>query len=134
MTRVSPSVREQVRQRAGERCEYCRKPEGFSAHGHHVDHIIAQKHGGTSEQENLAWACFQCNVNKGTDIASYDPESGALTSLYHPRTQRWADHFRMDGAVIIGITPVGRVTINILQMNHPEQLETRQLLIEGDIF
>ena len=134
MTRLPQSVREQVRQRADERCEYCHKPEGFSAHPHHVDHIISQKHNGSDELDNLAWACFQCNVNKGTDIAALDPDTGTLTSLFNPRTQVWADHFSLEGALVIGLTPPGRATIQLLQVNHPEQIETRQLLIEAGIW
>jgi 5-methylcytosine-specific restriction endonuclease McrA len=70
MSVISKTVREQVRQRAGMRCEYCRKPEGVSQFAHTIDHIIAVKHEGTSEFDNLAWACFQCNSTKGSDIAS----------------------------------------------------------------
>ena len=85
--------RDSVRQRAGSRCEYCRKPEMFGSYPHHLEHIIARKHGGVSEMENLAWACFQCNVAQGTDIASYDTETQALTPLFNPRTQEWDTHF-----------------------------------------
>jgi hypothetical protein len=83
MTSTAVIVREQVRQRADARCEYCRKPEAASTYPHHVEHIIARKHGGSSDLENLAWACFQCNVSKGSDIASYDIETRELT---HPFT------------------------------------------------
>jgi hypothetical protein len=89
--------RDLVRQRAGNRCEYCRKLEMFGNYPHHLEHIIARKHGGLSEMGNLAWACFQCNVAKGTDIASCDTETKELAPLFNPRTQDWNDHFELVG-------------------------------------
>lgn len=128
MTHVSPAVRDQVRRRASGRCEYCHKPDGFSHQSHHVDHIISQKHGGSDNLDNLAWACFQCNVGKGSDIAAWDDDMGRLTPLFNPRTQAW------DGNVIIGKTAVGRVTIKILQMNHEDQLTTRRWLMGHNLW
>lgn len=92
-------------------------------------------HGGNSELSNLAWACFQCNTHKGTNIASYDHETGHLTPLYNPRLHRWEDHFVMQkDAVISGLTDIGRVTVRILNINSTVQLETRrQLLRSGKI-
>lgn len=119
-----------VRQRAGERCEYCRKPDLVSTYGYHVDHIVPLVHGGDSEIANLAWACFECNVSKGRDIASYDPVTGQLTRLYNPRSDRWEQHFVFQGARILGMTPIGRVTITLLAFNAPDQVETRQLLMD----
>ena len=131
MTRVSAVIREQVRQRAGLRCEYCRMLEAFSPRSYHVDHIIPViRHHGTEDINNLAWACTRCNVNKASDIASYDLETQQLTPLFNPRAQSWDDHFEMDGARIVGKTPVGRVTVSLLQMNSLSQLEARELLIE----
>ncbi len=130
MSRVSAAIRRQVRDRAGNRCEYCQKPDRVSTYGYHVDHIIPLKHSGTSAIDNLAWACFECNVSKSENIASYDRITKALTPLYHPRTQRWDEHFEMLAENIIGKDAIGRVTILILDMNHPDQLETRHVLIE----
>jgi len=129
VTSVPESLRDYVRQRAGARCEYCRKPEIASVYPHHVEHIIARKHGGSSDPENLAWACFQCNIAKGTDVASYDAETRELAPLYNPRKQHWSDHFEMINATIVGKTAAGRVTVRLLQMNEPEQREIRRLLI-----
>ena len=130
---ISKSIRRKVRERANYRCEYCLKPEGFSAHKHHVDHIIAQKHQGSDELDNLAWACFQCNVHKGSDIASYDTKNN-LTPLFHPRRQSWNKHFELVDEVIKGLTSVGEVTVSLLQINSLEQLETRRLLMEEDLW
>ena len=126
---ISAAVRETVRKRANNRCEYCLRPEGASKYSHHVDHIRPTKHQGSSELDNLAWACFQCNTTKGSDVAVYDLVTGVLTPLFNPRTQQWHDHFEKDGPVIVARTPVGRVTILALALNHPTQIETRQHMI-----
>ena len=134
MTRLHQSIRNMVRLRAGDRCEYCRKPEAYSPHPPHVDHIIPLKHNGTDDLDNLAWACFQCNVCKGTDFASIDGDADEITRLFNPRTQDWHEHFSLKGAELVGKTVVGRVTIHILQMNHPDQIETRRILIESSLW
>jgi hypothetical protein len=83
---------------------------------------------------NLAWACFECNTCKAGDIASYDTETGELTPFYNPRAHTWDEHFAMDGPTIIGKTPIGRVTIHILQMNVFDHVEMRRYLIEADLW
>jgi HNH endonuclease len=134
VSRVPKSVREKVRERAEKRCEYCRKPEEAADYPHHVDHIIPLRHGGSSALDNLAWACFQCNTAKIRDIASFDLETRQLVLFYNPRTQKWNDYFEMDGAIINGKTPIGRVTVRLLQMNTPSQVGTRQRLINADLW
>jgi 5-methylcytosine-specific restriction endonuclease McrA len=61
---------------------------------HEADHVIAEKHGGATSLENLAWACFYCNRFNGSDFASVDPASQKIVFLFHPREQRWNRHFR----------------------------------------
>ncbi len=134
MTRVPDNIREQVRLRAQRRCEYCGLPEEFSFYSHQVDHIVAVKHRGSSLLVNLAWACFDCNNAKGSDIASYDEDTNQLAPLFNPRTQDWNEHFKLNGAEIIGKTPIGRVTVFLLQMNREEQIETRSDLIEAGLY
>lgn len=113
MTRISAELRQKVRERANGRCEYCGKPEEYGAGSFHVDLIIAQKHKGSDDLENLAWACFRCNVSKGADIASIDVETQQLTLLYNPQLQIWNEHFFLDidQAVIVGQTPAGRISV-----------------------
>jgi hypothetical protein len=129
MSRIAETTRQQVRLRANGRCEYCRKSEMVSTYEFHVDHIIPPMHGGSSDFNNLAWACFECNVKKGTNVASYDPYSEELTPLYNPRTQSWSEHFEVVDDQIVGKTPVGRVTVNVLDMNHPDQRTARHIMI-----
>ena len=124
-------LREQVRQRAGGRCEYCRlRQEHEEESPFHVEHIIAQQHGGADDVENLALACCWCNAIKGPNLASIDPDSGALTRLFHPRRDRREEHFRREGACIAGLTDVGRTTAWLLQFNEADNLAQRALLLE----
>lgn len=97
-----------------------------------MDHIVAEKHGGKTEAENLANSCILCNQRKGSDLASIDPETGAVVPLFHPRRDSWADHFRLMGGRIEPLTPAGRVTVTLLRLNDPERIEERdQLSISG---
>jgi hypothetical protein len=134
MSRVTASVREKVRRRANKRCEYCQAPEGLGKFVYHVDHIIPILHSGTSELDNLAWACFLCNTHKMRDISSFDPDTKALTLLYNPRMQSWDEHFELNDNQIVGKTPVGRVTIIVLNMNSDDQLNIRRTLINKGLW
>jgi len=82
---------------AGGCCEHCRVPTAGVLFLHEPDHIIAEQHGGTTTLENLALACIHCNAFKGTNLSSVDPETGGVVLLFNPRTDRWNDHFRLDG-------------------------------------
>ena len=129
-TYIPTALRQMVRERAGERCEYCLYPQEASFLAFEVEHIIAEKHGGATTENNLALACPYCNRFKGTDLGSLNPESGQLTPLFNPRTQQWTEYFRLDGAWIVPLTPEGRVTVAILQLNHPDRILERQRLIQ----
>lgn len=119
-----------VRNRAQSICEYCRLPQVFSAIPFEIDHIIAQKHGGPTQEENLALSCFYCNSRKGPNIAGVDPASGRIVRLYHPRKDRWSRHFEWAGAVLQGKTATGRATIVVLSMNDPDAVAVREALID----
>jgi hypothetical protein len=97
-----------------------------------VEHIVAEKHGGATNEDNLALACPYCNRFKGTDLGSIDPETGQLTPFFNPRTQQWEEHFRLEGPRILPLTPEGRVTVAILQFNYPDRILERRRLIEVD--
>ncbi|MBL9117488.1 MAG: HNH endonuclease [Verrucomicrobiaceae bacterium] len=93
---------------------------------YHVEHIVAQQHRGTSTLENLALACRHCNLLKGPNLTSTDPDGDAVVRLFHPRTQLWHEHFSMDDGRITALTSVGRTTMFLLEMNAPHRLELRQ--------
>ena len=128
------SLDRRVRERAGNRCEYCRVPADISAFTFPVDHIIAQQHGGETTYENLALSCPHDNFHKGPNIAGLDPLTRRLTRLFNPRRQRWGTHFAWDGPLLVGKTAVGKTTIQVLNMNHPDRVELRRILIAAGIF
>ena len=128
-TRPPPDLRRQVLERAGNCCEYCLLPQEFAASTHQVDHVIAEKHGGQTVLENLALSCTVCNRRKGSDIGSLDPVTGLLVPLFHPRTQPWLEHFRLDGVHILGMTAEGLTTVAFLQLNAVGRLLERTAFI-----
>lgn len=119
-----------VRKRARSQCEYCRLPAAFSAIPFEIDHVLAQKHGGLTHEQNLALSCFYCNSHKGPNIAGVDPISGRIVRLYHPRKDRWPRHFEWAGAVLQGKTAIGRATIAVLCINDPDAIAVREALLE----
>jgi hypothetical protein len=132
-THVPAALRRLVRERAGDRCEYCLMPESQSFASHWIDHVVAEKHGGQTELDNLAIACMLCNQHKGTDLSSIDPDSGETVVLFHPRRDLWSDHFRLDGGRIEPITAVGRVTVRLLQLNLPRRVAERERLVTAGL-
>ena len=130
-TRPAAELRRQVIERAGNYCEYCLLPQELAASTHQVDHVIAEKHGGQTSLENLALSCTVCNRRKGSDISSLDPVTGALVPLFHPRTQHWGEHFRLDGVHIVGMTAEGRTTVTFLILNAIERLLERAAFIRA---
>lgn len=100
---------------------------------HEIDHVISRKHGGSDEADNLALSCALCNKHKGSDLTSIDPDTGQIVLLYHPRRNSWSDHFQLHEAQFIGLTPTGRATIRLLQLNRSDRVEERQLLIAAGI-
>jgi hypothetical protein len=73
-----------------------------------------------------------CNRYKGSDLASLDPITGEITPLFHPRKDKWDEHFHLSGAVIEPVSAQARVTIKLLQLNKPDRvLERRQLILMG---
>ena len=127
---IRPSLRRAVRERANWCCEYCGIPDHIPLFPHEPDHIIALKHGGLTTSENLAYACFECNRAKGSDIASLDPMTGILTPLFNPRTQVWREHFQLNGAIIEPVTPIGRVTVKVLNLNNPARIAIRENVLQ----
>ncbi len=132
MTYVPAELRRLVISRASNCCEYCRLSQGDSAFTFHCEHVIAEKHGGETTADNLCLSCEECNTYKGSDIASFDRETGTpvLTLLFKPRTQSWDDHFRLNGTTIEPLTSVGRVTVILPQLNRSEAIAERQIFIE----
>lgn len=103
-------------------------PSGFHPAPFQVDHIVAKQHGGGDSLDNLALACIHCNRYKGPNIAGIDSETGGVTRLFHPRVDVWNSHFQWNGAEIVALSPVGRVTVSVPFMNDPEVVWLRSTL------
>ncbi|MGO8902807.1 MAG: HNH endonuclease [Isosphaeraceae bacterium] len=131
---MNESLERRVRERANNRCEYCKIPAYVSEFTFPLDHIIAEQHRGRTTYENLALSCPHDNFHKGLNIAGLDPKTGRLTRLFNPRRQRWSVHFAWDGPMLVGKTAIGRMTLYVLNMNHPDRVEVRRLLIDAGVF
>jgi 5-methylcytosine-specific restriction endonuclease McrA len=99
MSYIPAALRRFVAHRAKEQCEYCRFPQAASLFAFEIEHIIAEKHDGATEVNNLALACPYCNRFKGTDLGSLDPDTQQLTPFFNPRTQQWIEHFFLQSSV-----------------------------------
>jgi HNH endonuclease len=131
---ISVPLRQWVSDRAQGKCEYCRMHQEFSIYTHEVDHIVAIKHGGATIADNLVLSCLPCNRHKGSDLTSIDPITGEITSLFNPRSQNWAEHFKLEDGYILGLTSVGRTTVFLLKLNEPTRLQIRQALILEELY
>lgn len=132
-THISDEVRQKVVQRAQRRCEYCQSPQLLTGLPFTLDHIIPRQAGGSDNLDNLCLACSACNSHKHIRTTATDPESGMTVPLFHPRRQRWQDHFEWskDGEQVIGRTAVGRSTIIALQLNRELVVNARRLWVSA---
>ncbi len=131
--RMDTALRELVRRRAGDRCEYCGIPrEATPLIPFHVEHIIARQHDGAAHPDNLALACDRCNAYKGPNLSGVDPDTGEIVSLFHPRAHVWTDHFVFREGEIFGLTPTGRATAQLLHMNARRRVELRKEWLKED--
>ncbi len=121
---------EEVRRRAADRCEYCLLPQSAFRRPFHIEHIIARQHGGESRLENLALACWSCNLKKGPNLSGIDPQTGRMAALFNPRQDEWEEHFAATinplklCLAIRGLTPAGRASVQVLGLND----EMRQMI------
>lgn len=126
---IDRALRRVVRQRAKNRCEYCGcHQEDLPFVTFHVEHIVAKQHGGSDDESNLCLACHWCNFFKGPNLATH--VDGQLVPLFHPRQQQWNEHFAVEEDRIVGLTPIGRGTVELLNMNDEDRREFRQAASE----
>ena len=131
---MDAATRALVRTRAGNRCEYCLIDQSHVELSHHIEHIIALKHGGSDDLSNLCLACARCNLFKGSDLTGFDAVTGLVERLFNPREQAWADHFELQGPLIVRQTPTGRVTVQVLSMNEGQRLQLRGALVAAGLY
>ncbi len=132
MSEQKPTQRQKqsVFERAGGCCEYCLSRADFSPSPFAVEHILPRHEGRTNTLGNLALSCQACNNHKFTVTGAVDPGSGQVVPLYHPRRDKWAEHFRWsaDFLTILGQTPTGRATVSRLQVNRASVVNLRRVL------
>jgi hypothetical protein len=129
---MKQALRDRIWQRAKAKCEYCRIPQQLVKDlKHQVDHVIAEQHRGPTVAENLALACYK---NKGPNISSRDPVTGQTVDLFNPGTDVWSERFRWEGAILRGLTPIGRATVELLKINAYDRVDLRRSLIEEGLF
>lgn len=131
---MDAALRRLVWQRAKGRCEYCQMPQAADVATFEIDHIVAEKHHGPTVAINLCLICLYCNSFKGSDLTSLDPKTRKITPLFNPRRHKWSKHFRWQGAVLTGLTAIGRTTIALLRINDDCRIELRELLIAEGVF
>lgn len=128
---ISRTTRDSVANRASLLCEYCKAPRNYSPSPFNVEHIVPISRGGDSHTDNLAHSCHGCNCLKSDKVSAIDPVSDLEVPLFHPRRDEWSDHFVWDasGLLIIGTTPTGRATVDLLKLDRPELINLRSLLV-----
>lgn len=130
MTRpyVSIALRPKILDAAKKRCGYCLSPQHLLMARLEIEHIIPVAKGGSHEESNLWLACPICNAHKADKITAVDPITNSIVSLFNPRTQNWSEHFQWseDGLRIIGLTSIGRATVEALHLSDdPDALTAR---------
>jgi hypothetical protein len=112
-------------------------PDAFTGYAFHIDHIVAIKHGGDSNPENLAYCCALCNINKGTDFGTFVQFGVTKTKIvrfFNPRIDVWFDHFILEKGYILPKTKIGTATIKILDFNNSYDADFREILTAQGLF
>ena len=125
---VSKELRERVSAHARRRCGYCLTAEAVVGAPMEIDHILPESLGGPTVEENLWLACSLCNDHKADRVAGFDAITGEIVRVFDPRRQVWTEHFRWTtaGDQIVGLTPCGRVTVRVLDMNRASLVHARR--------
>jgi hypothetical protein len=123
---ITQQLRRLVQERAQGRCEYCGLSQSGQEALFHVDHVVPITAKGETEIANLALACVSCSLRKGARQFANDPDTGMRTPIFNPRHDQWHLHFQWKGMQILGLTPVGRATIEALRLNRPLILAIRE--------
>ena len=126
---VPVALAREVRERARNRCEYCQTPADYAPEPFEMEHITPRAIGGATDADNLALACGGCNGYKGARTTGTDAETGEIVALFHPHRDLWSEHFAWsnDSQLTIGLTAIGRATIQVLQINRPNLRNLRNL-------
>ncbi|MPR34295.1 HNH endonuclease [Salmonirosea aquatica] len=122
---IADAIRQEVAVRAGFRCEYCQIHQDDAFYPFQIDHIVSRKHGGQTLLDNLALACFPCNVNKSSDVGTILLPQQIFIRLFNPRLDSWNEHFSVESGRLYAKTTIGEATIKVLKMNEIERIIER---------
>ncbi len=130
---ISESLRQQICRAADYRCEYCKSSSQITGIPLVIDHLFPRSLGGDDGSDNLAAACYRCNLIKGTKVDGTDVETGQSMPLFNPRIHVWAEHFAWadGGRTMVGLTAIGRVTVVALQLNNDNLVMARSFWISA---
>ena len=125
---IPEARRQRVREAVGDRCGYRQSPQRYTMGELEIEHIIPRVRGGSDDESNLWLACSLCNRYKGSQITGIDPLTNATVALFNPRSQMWGTHFRWspEGVYIVGLTPIGRATVETLRLNNELAVEVHR--------
>jgi len=123
---VAGSLRRVVAERARHHCEYCGLAQAGQEAAFHIDHVLPVSAGGATSDKNLALACVSCSLRKGARSTAPDPQTDLDAPIFHPRKDRWVEHFRWEEATVVGLTATGRATVLALKLNRPLALAIRE--------
>ena len=130
LSAIPRPLRELVLARDNGRCGYCHLSQVGQVAKFHIDHIRPRSEGGPTVEENLVLQCPHCSLHKSNKTAAIDPVTSEEVQLFHPLTQRWDDHFRIEvTGECVGVTAAGRATVSALDMNDPRPRVARSLQI-----
>jgi hypothetical protein len=129
---MTKATKKAVQERAKHCCEYCLSQSNFSADTFVIEHLIPLVKGGTNDLKNLALSCQRCNNHKFTATRAIDTVTGLIIPLYHPRIDVWEQHFQWsdDFTELLGISPIGRATVERLQLNRQGLINLRQVFVQ----
>jgi HNH endonuclease len=128
---ISKRIKKFVFERAGYMCEYCLALIAYSPQPFESEHILPLSKEGPDDLENLACSCGGCNGIKYNKTHAPDPLDGKIVPLFHPRQMLWYDHFAWstDFLNVIGITDIGRATVETLDLNRVGLTNLRRVLL-----
>lgn len=97
-------------------------PAEFAFYPHEIDHVVAEKYGGATNLNNLAFSCWRCNRHKGSDLPPSTRRQGDSALFSTHGLQSAAEHFAYEVERIVDLTSEGRTTVNQLRLNSEERL------------
>ena len=133
-TNIPDHLKIKIRQTARHRCGYCLLLQKYSPIVFQFDHYNPVSKGGTNDENNLWLACGNCNNAKSDHTECFDSVPETTVPIFNPRTQNWYEHFEWDetGTIIVGKTPVGRGTVELLKLNDERIVAVRREWVSAD--